>query len=61
MRRLSVLILALLAVFNGAVWAAIGGLSIPPKGLGWLNVIVGLVVIVIEVVLWRRYGPNDAI
>lgn len=47
--RLSVAILALLAIFNGAVWAALGGLSISPKGLGLLNVIVGLVVLVTEV------------
>jgi hypothetical protein len=55
MERISIIILAALSVFNGAVWASAGGLTLSPHGLGVFNIIVGLVVLVIEV--FTHWGP----
>jgi hypothetical protein len=55
MERISVIILGALAVFNGAVWASAGGLTLSTHGLGVFNIIVGLVVLVIEI--FTHWGP----
>jgi 1,4-dihydroxy-2-naphthoate octaprenyltransferase len=57
--RVSIVLLSLLAVFTGAVWASLGGLSLSAHSLGMLWVIVGLVAFVIEVYVqdrawWRK-------
>lgn len=53
MHRISAILLALLFIFIGAVWAT--WITVSAHNLGVLSVIVGLVVIVIELWVWQPW------